>query len=293
LTGRDRAGISDAVSDFRQTNEPPRRGRSALLIAVALLAVAAALLVAGYALRRFGWIGGQDNAAVPSAQAPAPAPAPTVNAPQTAIAAAIDPATLAGREAALSAQLAALEARTAAITNDTAAAGSQAGRAEALLVAVASRRALDHGQGLGYLEPQLRARFAAAQPRAVDMVIDVAHQPVTLEDLRQGLDAIAPTVVSGAGQGWLFSLRRELSGLIVLRQTTTPSPLPADRLARARRLLDSGQVEAARAEVIRLPGARDAGNWLEAARRYVLARRALDVLENTALVGMVPPTAPV
>lgn len=290
MTDSGRPGISDGVSDFRQTDRAPRRGRTALLIAVILLAIAAALLVAGYALRRLGWTASKDAAAVPAAQAPPPTPA--VAAPQTAVAATIDPATLAGREAALSAQLAALEARTATMAADIAAAGSQAGRAEALLVAVASRRALDRGQGLGYLEPQLRARFASAQPRAVDMVIDVARQPVTLESLRQGLDAVAPQVVGSAGQPWLVSLRRELGSLVVLREAATPSTPPADRLASARRLLDAGQVETARAEVARLPGAGQAGTWIEAARRYVLARRALDVLENTALAGTVPATIP-
>jgi len=63
------------------------------------------------------------------------------------------------------------------------------------------------------------------------------------------------------------------------------SPMPADRLARARRLLEAGQVEAARAEVERLPGATQASNWMDAARRYIVARKALDILENTALMG--------
>lgn len=278
------------MSDYRQTYAPPRRGRAGLLITVILLVIAAALLGAGYTLRRLGYTGPGGTEAV--ATVPTAAPTPAVTVPQTAVAATIDPATLAGREAVLSAQLAALEARTTTLAADTAAAGGQAGRAEALLVAVAARRALDHGQGLGYLEGQLRQRFAAVQPRAVDVAIDAAHQPVTLEDLRQGLDAIAPDVVSGANDGWVASFRRQLSGLIVLRDTATPSPLPADRLARARRLLDGGQVEAAREEVRRMPGVDAAGNWLDAAKRYALARRALDILEDTALSGPVPATAP-
>jgi thioredoxin-like negative regulator of GroEL len=71
--------------------------------------------------------------------------------------------------------------------------------------------------------------------------------------------------------------------------------MPTDRLARARRLLEAGQVEAARAEVARLPGAAQAGNWMAAARRYVVARQALDVIENTALIGQAgqPQPAPV
>jgi thioredoxin-like negative regulator of GroEL len=82
---------------------------------------------------------------------------------------------------------------------------------------------------------------------------------------------------------------------VVLRKAGTPSPMPADRLSRARRLLAAGQVEAARAEVARLPGAGQAGNWMEAARRYVAARQALEVIENTALIGQPgqPQPAPV
>jgi hypothetical protein len=106
-----------------------------------------------------------------------------------------------------------------------------------------------------------------------------------LEDLRQGLDAIAPDISTVSSEGWWASLRRELGGLVVLREAGTPSPRPADRLARARRLLEGGQVEAARAEVARLPGAGDAGNWLQAADRYVTARHALDQIETAAIMG--------
>ena len=56
-------------------------------------------------------------------------------------------------------------------------------------------------------------------------------------------------------------------------------------------------VEAALAEVRRLPGAAHATSWIDAARRYVDAHRALDQLEAVAIVGPVPatttPTAPV
>ena len=71
--------------------------------------------------------------------------------------------------------------------------------------------------------------------------------------------------------------------------------MAADRLARARRLLEGGQVEAARAEVARLPGARDDGNWMAAATRYIQARHALDGIENAAILGRVsqPNPAPV
>jgi hypothetical protein len=207
---------------------------------------------------------------------------------------AVDPAAIVTREAALAAQLAALEARAAAVATDAAAAGTQATRAESLMVAFAARRAIDRGTGLGYLEEQLRTRFVAAQPRAVAVVIQAARQPVTIEDLRQGLDAIAPGLQAGVQTGWLAQAQREFGNLIVIRKEGTPSAAPVERLARARRLLDDGQVDAARTEVARLPGAAQAGAWLAAARRYALAHQALDVIETAAILGQAqaPPAPP-
>ena len=217
-------------------------------------------------------------------------PPQTLNA--TGAPPAIDPATLVTREAALAGQLTALEARTAAVATDAAAAGAQAARAEALMVAFAARRAIDQGTGLGYLEEQLRTRFAASQPRAVAIVIRASRAPVTIEDLRQGLDAIAPGLQSATSSGWWTDARRELRNLVVLRQEGTPSTAPTDRLQRARRLLDDGQVDAARNEVARLPGVAQAGAWMGAARRYALAHQALDVIETAAILGQAQPTQP-
>lgn len=219
----------------------------------------------------------RDAAEPPAVLQPA-APQPTAAAPPAA-----DTATLTARQAVLAGQLAALEARAASLSASAEGAAGQATRAEALLTAIATRRALDRGMGLGTLEAQLLARFGQTQPRAVAIVREAAREPVTLEDLRQGLDAIGANVATGVRQGWFDSLRREFGTLVVLRRAGSPSPLPADHLARAKRLLQADQVEAARAEVAQLPGADDAANWLAAARRYVLARQALDVLENAAL----------
>ncbi|EZP56158.1 hypothetical protein [Sphingomonas sp. RIT328] len=266
---------------------PPRGARTGLFLAIIALAFVAGAMLTGYLMKRVGWLGGTAVTTTGQRTAPDPAnfnPAQPLNANGQATNAALDPTALASREATLAGQLTALEARTAAVTSDAAAAGVQAGRAEGLLVAVAARRALDRGTGLGYLEEQLRNRFGTAQPRAVATVIDAARQPVTLEDLRQGLDAIASEIATVSGDNWWARLRRELGSLVVLRKAGTPSPRPADRLARARRLLEGGQVEAARAEVARLPGAGDAGNWMQAANRYVDARHALDQIENAALV---------
>lgn len=197
---------------------------------------------------------------------------------------------LASRESELAARLAELEARTATVSSDARAASGNAGRAEALLISFAARRALDRGQPLGYVEEQLRARFGANQPQAVAMVLQAARDPVTLEDLRAGLDGVAPLLVTGAASdGWTASLRRELGNLVTIHHATAPSALPADRMTRARRLLEAGQVEAALAEVARLPGAPSAAAWTGAARRYVGARQALDRLEAVAIQGGAAP----
>ncbi|GGB39392.1 hypothetical protein GCM10011380_31110 [Sphingomonas metalli] len=276
------------MSSLPPLHSPQPQRRWGAMLLMLLLAFAIGGLAVGYAMRAGFDLGlGSTSEARKGATGDAAAegfvPAQPLGA--NGQAPAVDPTALVTREAALAGQLTALEARTAAVASDAAAAGTQAARAEALMVAFAARRAIDRGTGLGYLEEQLRTRFVAAQPRAVAVVIQAAHQPVTIEDLRQGLDAIAPTLQSGAGADWLTQLRREVGNLIVLRKEGTPSTAPVDRLARARRLLDDGQVEAARQEVARLPGAAQAGAWMAAARRYALAHQALDVIETAAILG--------
>jgi hypothetical protein len=284
------------MSSTAPFDPPPARGRRpGFVILLVLIAFVAGCSLASYAVYA-GWLARLN----PSAQASrtvADGAGFTPAQPLTSTGAtpAVDPAVLVTREAALAAQLAALEARTATVATDAAAAGTQATRAEALMVAFATRRAIDTRTGLGYLEEQLRSRFVAAQPRAVAVLIRAAHDPVTIEDLRQGLDAIAPDLQSASGRDWFADTRRELRNLIVLREEGTPSTAPADRLARARRLLDDGRVDAARAEIARMPGAAQAGNWLAAARRYALAHQALDVIETAAILGQAtaqPPAPP-
>lgn len=275
------------MTDFEPTGAMRSRApRAGLVILLVLLAFVAGIGLTVLAMKRVRWLGGEPVAA------PAAAPAePTSFSPAQPLDAtgeAADPAVLASREAALAAQLSALEARTATVSSDAAAAGTQAARAEGLLVVAATRRALDRGTPLGYLEEQLRNRFGATQPRAVGEVIAAGRQSATLESLRQGLEAIAPDIQTVSGGDWLTSLRQELGSLIVLRRADTPSSRPVERLSRARRFLEAGQVDAARAEVLRLPGARNAGNWIAAADRYIGARQALDRIETAALSAPAP-----
>ncbi|WP_229839385.1 hypothetical protein [Sphingomonas glacialis] len=214
--------------------------------------------------------------------------APLVIVPNKAAVAApaLELAALTTREAALAAELDALEARAGAIDRDSQRASTYATRSQALMIAFAARRAIDRGLNLGFLEGQLRSRFAALQPAAVATIIQAARAPVTLEDLRAGLDGVTPELLTGAASnGWWQSLRDELGHLIVLRRAGSPSPLPVDRVATARRLLEAGKVEAALAEVSRTPGVASAGRWTSAARRYVDVRRALDTIESAAILA--------
>ena len=135
-------------------------------------------------------------------------------------------------------------------------------------------RAIDRGIGLGYIEGQLRDRFGATQPRAVATVIRAARAPVTIEDLRLGLDSIAPDLVSGGHEALWAGLRNAISNLVVLHKEGSPSPRPSARMARARRLLEAGQVEAALAEIERFTGERlalDYGDWRQGDQLYFVA----------------------
>jgi hypothetical protein len=182
-------------------------------------------------------------------------------------------------------RVAELERRIGEVDSQSRAAIGNADRAEGLLVAFAARRALDRGVSLGFLEALLRQRFGATQPQAVGTVIAAARQPVTLQELQEGLQQ-ASQQLTGAGpqQGWWEAFRAELGSLVTVRREGSPSPEPSERLRRATRRLEAGQVDVALAEVLRMPGREHAREWIADARRYVMARRALDTIETAALL---------
>lgn len=187
---------------------------------------------------------------------------------------------------ALAARVVELEQRLSLITLQAESASGNVSRAEGLIVVFAVRRALDRALPLGDLDAQLRLRFGDNQPKAVETIIDTARDPVTLEQLYAGLDALRPQLSGrGAGSGGLWTgFRRELSELFVIRAAETPSQRAFERFERARRYLAGGQVDKAIEEVQAMPGAAAANDWLIDARRYHEARRALDLIETAALV---------
>ncbi|MEP0728550.1 MAG: mitofilin family membrane protein [Parasphingorhabdus sp.] len=191
-------------------------------------------------------------------------------------------------ERALAVRVADLEDRLSRINVQAQAASGNAARAEGLLIAFAARRALDRGSPLGYIESQLRLRFGDAQPKAVTTIVNASRQPVTLEELWAGLDELGPTLTTGSsGAGFWTDFQRELSELFIIRREGTPSPAPEQRLIRAKRYVETGNVDAAIAEIEKLAGVEkdeDASQWMEKARRYNEARRALDVIETAAIL---------
>jgi hypothetical protein len=193
------------------------------------------------------------------------------------------------KERALAVRVADLEDRLSRINVQAQAASGNASRAEGLLIAFAARRALDRGSPLGYIESQLRLRFGSAQPKAVTTIVNASRNPVTLEELAAGLDELGPAVSSASsGQGFWTDFTREISELFVVRKEDTPSSAPQQRLLRAQRYIETGNVEAAIGEMEKLPGMKngdeDSIKWMEKARRYNEARRALDVIETAAIL---------
>ena len=183
-------------------------------------------------------------------------------------------------------RVAALEARLARVENATQRAEGFAGRADALVVAFAARRAIDRGVALGYLENLLVDRFGALHQQAVATVITASHQPVRLNDLIAEYETLGPELRRGGPQdNWWTNFKREFGSLVEVHRAGQPSVNADARYSRAMRRLSAGDVDQALAETMRLPGAANASAWVAKARRYIAAHRALDEIESAALLG--------
>ena len=188
-------------------------------------------------------------------------------------------------------RIASLENRLAAVEHATARAEGSAGRADALVVAFAARRAIDRGVALGYLENLLVDRFGPGHRAAVATIITASHQPVRLDDLVSEYDTLGPELRRGGPQAsWWTNFKREMGSLVELHSTARPAANPEARYERAAQRLATGNVDEALAETMRLPGDSRGGDWIAKARRYILAHRALDEIESAALLP--PPNAP-
>jgi len=178
-----------------------------------------------------------------------------------------------------------LEQRVARIEAATQRTESFAGRADALVVAFAARRAVDRGVALGYLEPLLLDRFGAQHQAAVATIITASHQPVRLNDLTSEYEAIGDDLRRGGPEeSWWAGFKRELGSVVEVHKSNRPAMNADARYNRALARLNTGDVDQALAETMRLPGASRADDWTNKARRYVAAHRALDEIESAALL---------
>lgn len=272
------------LSRSREATRRPSRGRAiaallAGLLLIVVLGVAVLTWRAGAWRVDWPWplpaadpVDKQRNAAEPDGQAQQ-----SVLVARTAAAIAQD-----------NERIAALETRIDTLSRAADDAAGRATHAESIMVAAAARRAVERGEPLGYIANQLRLRFAVAQPDAVERVIAAGQHPVTLSYLSAELERLGPAL-KGMPQasGWSW-LRRESSDLFTIRRSDQLSPDPEARLQRARLYLADRRIDMAIGEVEQLPGHDAARSWLVRARDFLVANRALDAIETSAILAASP-----
>jgi hypothetical protein len=262
------------MNDYAMAAPPSRGGmKFKHILILILLAFVGGIIGAGWLANRLGYWDGSFSAEMAAAPK-------TVAAPSIAPFSNVEP-----RDD----TVASIENRLTQINADAAAASGNAARAEGLLIAFAARRAIDSGAPLGYLADQLRLRFGASQPQAVATILSASQAPVTLEILQAELRSLDNMLLTGNRDAGIWAtVSKEFSELFVLRKDGAPSPAPTQRLLRAHTLVESGNVGGAISEVSAMPGASAAQGWLAKATRYSQARKALDVLERSAIVAPAP-----
>lgn len=288
--------MNDGADRERMMNEPiavnarPRQaigGR--LVVGLVALAFLAGFALMGYAMWQWKPFdattqSATDNGAEGSLSVVDPALAPP-RAPAEAAPQGISSAASSLTLDAQSARMAELEQRIARVSIAAEGAAGNARRAEGMMMAFAARRALDSGQPLGYVEQQIRLRFGAAQPKAVATIMNAAAEPVTLPELRAGLETILTSHSNGAqDRNWWESASQAIRTLVIIREADQPSSLPSERIASARIHVEAGMIDAAIEDVLALGPSQSANAWLEKARRYNEARRALDLIEAAAML---------
>ena len=253
--------------------------------------IALVLILAGAAAATWG-LARSDYAArlvgvVPAEPAPASQPQP-VQQQQQQLA---PPQQAASGESdtlnpAIPAQITELQARIQRVESQSEEVQGSAGRADALLIAFAARRAVDRGVALGYLEPLLVDRFGMRHPQAVATIVTASRSPVRLTELiAQYQDLESQLLGPPPNEDLLSGIKRGFSSLLRVRRADRPSSQPQARYQRAYAHLMAGEVDAALAETMRMPGAPRAREWIASARQYVAVHRALDQIESAALIG--------
>ncbi|WP_298467976.1 hypothetical protein [uncultured Erythrobacter sp.] len=191
---------------------------------------------------------------------------------------------VAEQQGGLDQRLAAAEQRLARLDLQSQAAAGNAARAEGLLIAFATRRAIERGAELGYLADQLRLRFSDQWPNAVSTIINFSRDPIRIDNLTARLDGLGPELAEREEEFSWARMRREVGELFVIRRESTPSPQPERRLERARYALEQGRYQNAIDEVSNMPGAAMAESWIADAERYRDVMAALETIETAAVL---------
>lgn len=193
---------------------------------------------------------------------------------------------VAEQQGGLDQRIAAAEQRIARIDLQTQAASGNAARAEALLIAFATRRVIERGDELGYLADQLRLRFGDERPNAVSTIITFARSNprIRLDQLILRLDGLAPQLTQNEDGFSFENLANEFQQLFVIRRESTPSALPERRLERARFAMEQGRYQNAIDEVKALPGAAKAEAWISDAESFRDVMIALENIETAAVL---------
>lgn len=193
---------------------------------------------------------------------------------------------VAEQQGGLDQRLAAAEQRLTRLDIQAQAAAGNAARAEALLIAFATRRLIERGDELGYLADQLRLRFGDDRPNAVNTIISFSRSdpPIRLDGLLARLEGLGPQLQQRSkGPSW-EAFSREMSELFVIRRKSTPSSQPEQRLERARFALEQGRYRSAIEEVRGMPGAERAEAWIADAERFAAVMEALENIEAAAVL---------
>src|SRR5207244_12767488 len=126
------------------------------------------------------------------------------------------------------------EQRLAAVASAPERAEGSAGRADALVIVFAARRAIDRGLALGYLENLLTQRFGGQYPAAVATVITASRQPVRLNDLVSDYQTLGPDLRRGGPQdSWWTNFKREMGSLVEVHRSDQPAASADARYNRA------------------------------------------------------------
>ena len=278
------------MSDVAEQFTPSSSKNIVGMILIALLIAAA---VVGYMWWRDGFSGNEtqieDGQEVADVEAQPLAEPTGMSSPEAEASAAVQEAAevverVTDQQGGLEQRLEAAEQRLSRLDQQASAAAGNAARAEGLLIALATRRAIEKGAELGFLADQLRLRFGDGWPNAVSTIISMSRDPVTLDNLVLRLEGLEPELRTSSEEPSFDRLRRELSELFIVRRETTPSPQPMRRMERARLFLESGRYESAIEEIENMPGAPAAERWVEDTRRYAAAQRSIDVIETAALL---------